>query len=120
MDRIELTGMEFTGYHGCFDFEKKHGQSFIVDARLYFPLQEAGISDDLHDTIDYAAVFESVRAIVEGKPVNLLEKLAEDVAACLLKEYPLQAVRIAVHKPGAPLPGRFQDVCVHIKRSREA
>ena len=30
-DRIELTGLRATGYHGVFDFEKRDGQEFVVD-----------------------------------------------------------------------------------------
>ena len=118
MDRIELMGMEFSGCHGCLDFEKAEPQRFLVDAKLYFPLQAAGDSDDLQDTVNYAAVYRTVQSIVEGPSVNLIERLAEMIARRLLQDFPLQAVRVAVHKPQAPIAGVFRDVSVHIKRSR--
>lgn len=118
MDRIELSGMEFFGYHGCFDEERQKGQRFVVDAVLCLSTQEAGRTDDLEKSVDYAAVFEDMRAVVEGEPKNLIEAVAEKIAANLLARYPVERVEVAVHKPAAPLAGTFRDVCVRIERSR--
>lgn len=119
MDRIELSGMEFFGYHGCFAEERQKGQKFIVDAMLCLDLTEAGRTDDLCRSVNYAEVFEDVRSIVEGEAKNLIEAVAEEIAAQLLKKYAaLARVEIAVHKPQVPLAGTFRDVCVRIERSR--
>lgn len=119
MDRIELSGMEFFGYHGCFAEERQKGQNFIVDAMLFLDLTEAGRTDDLCRSVNYAGVFEDVRSIVEGEAKNLIEALAEEIAAQLLKKYAaLKRVEIAVHKPQAPIAGCFRDVCVRIARDR--
>ena len=119
MDRIELSGMEFFGYHGCLAEERQKGQTFIVDAVLCLDLAEAGRTDDLCRSVNYAEVFEDVRTVVEGEAKNLVEALAEEIAAQLLKKYAaLKRVEIAVHKPQAPLAGTFRDVCVRIERGR--
>ena len=118
MDRIELMQMEFYGYHGTLPEERRLGQKFTVDVKLYFDLSAAGASDDINDTIDYAAVYETVRTVVEGEPQHLIESVAEKIANALLAGYPLEAVRIAVHKPDAPIHGKFGDVCVQIKRTQ--
>lgn len=118
MDRIELLGMEFFGYHGCLPEEREKGQTFIVDAVLELDVREAGRTDDLQKSVDYAAVFADVREVVEGTAKNLIEAVAEDVAARLLGRYAIARVEIAVHKPAAPIAGCFRDVCVRIARSR--
>lgn len=117
-DRIELKGMAFFGRHGCLAQEREKGQRFLVDAVLYLDAREAGRTDDLQHTVDYAAVFASIRGIVEGTPRNLIEAVAEEIAAHILAKYPLQRVEIAVHKPMAPIDGVFHDVCVRIERER--
>ena len=109
MDRIELSGMEFFGYHGCYAEERRQGQRFVVDAVLHADLQEA--------SVDYATVFEDVREVVEGAAKNLIEAVAEEIAAKLLEKYELSRVEVAVHKPEAPIAGIFHDVCVRIERS---
>ena len=38
--------------------EQALGQKFVVDATLATNLKQAGVSDDLDDTIDYAAVYK--------------------------------------------------------------
>ena len=117
MDRIELSGMEFFGCHGCFAEERQKGQKFIVDAVLFLDLAEAGRMDDLCRSVNYAEVFEDVRDIVEGEAKNLIEAAAEEIAAKLLEKYELSRVEVAVHKPEAPIAGIFHDVCVRIERS---
>ena len=118
MDRIELLGMEFFGYHGIFIEERQKGQKFIVDLVLYLDLKEAGRTDDLDASIDYAAVFDDVREIVEGAAKNIIEALAEEIAATLLENYALKRVEVAVHKPHAPMAGTFRDICIRMERSR--
>lgn len=119
MDCIKLEGMEFYGYHGCLPAERQTGQTFLVDVRLYLDLQKAGLNDDLSATVNYAEVFATIRSIVEGAPVNLIETVAERIAATILKEYPsVSVIDVTVHKPSAPIPGKFRDAAVSLTRKR--
>lgn len=119
MDQITLTGMDFYGYHGCLPEEREKGQHFFIDLTIYAELQKAGEMDDLSATINYASVYETVRAVVEGEPVRLIETVAERIAAAILREeLGVQRLDVTVHKPSAPLGGPFRDAAVHIARSR--
>lgn len=119
MDRITITGMEFYGYHGCLPSERTQGQTFFVDAELFLDLSRAGQSDDLAETVDYAQVFESIQKLAEGEPRQLIEALAESVARQLLADFPkIQKVVLTVHKPLAPISGKFRDVFVTLERDR--
>jgi len=116
-DTIELTGMEFYGYHGCLTEEREKGQLFLVDVMLYLALREAGQKDDLHLTVNYAQVQEDVRHIVCGEAVNLIETVAERIVTMLLARYELlKKVSVCVHKPQAPVAGNFRDINVKITR----
>ncbi len=119
MDRIELKGMEFYGYHGCCPEEREQGQPFFVDVDMELSLKKAGLSDDLGDTVDYSEVFHAAKAVVEGPPRNLIESLAESVAERILREHPaVESLRVTVHKPKAPLAGPFRDAAVTVERKR--
>ena len=119
MDTITLTGMEFRGYHACLPEERREGQIFYVDAVLFVNLQPAGESDDLTKTVNYADAFEVIRGIVEGKPQNLIEAVAERIATAVLDGFAQVAgIAVTVHKPSAPIAGTFRDVSVHIERKR--
>ncbi len=119
-DRIVLRGLRFTGYHGVFAEERARGQPFVVDVDLHVALAAAGTHDDLARTIDYGAVASQVRALVEGEPVQLIETLAERIAARLLATTPAGRVRVRVAKPEAPLPVAFESVAVEITRTRSS
>ena len=117
-DTIRLTGMQFYGYHGCLAEEQKNGQVFLIDVSLETDLSAAGETDQLEKTINYAAVYEDIKAIAEGDPVRLIERLAHLIAEKILASYVVEAVTVTVHKPHAPIPGLFADAAVEIRRSR--
>ena len=66
--KIELRRMTFYAYHGVAPQETRVGNTFIVDLILTAPLENAVWSDDLSDTINYATVYETVKALKERFP----------------------------------------------------
>jgi dihydroneopterin aldolase len=117
-DRIELLGLRALGHHGVLDRERRDGQEFIVDVVLAVDTRPAAASDDLADTVDYGAVASDVTTIIEGEPVNLIETLANRIAAAILQRPLVRAVEVRVHKPHAPIAVAFDDVIVTVVRTR--
>lgn len=117
-DRITLTGLAATGYHGVFDHERRDGQEFIVDVVIELDVREAALTDDVNHTVNYAEVAARVEAHITGEPVNLIETLAQRIATDVLGMYLVTAVEVTVHKPSAPIPSTFSDVSVTIRRER--
>lgn len=121
MDSIELRRMQFFGFHGVLPGENQVGQRFLVSLKLYMSLEQAGQTDDLADTVNYAEVFSTVRQVVEGPPFKLIERLATVIAERLMAEFPrIKGIRVEVEKPGAPIPGVFDSVTVTIERFRDS
>lgn len=118
MDKIILEGMEFYGYHGTTPEERSLGQRFVLDVELFLDLQNAGISDDLSQTVNYASVFETVQALVCGRPFKLIETLAESIARTLLEQFSISETMVRVKKPQAPVSGRFTWLAVEITRRK--
>jgi dihydroneopterin aldolase len=117
-DRITLNGLTVRGYHGVFDFERRDGQDFVVDVTLELDTTPAAKSDDLTDTVHYGVLAEQLAAVISGEPVNLLEKLAAQLADVCLADERVNAATVTVHKPQAPIPLTFSDVAVTIRRAR--
>lgn len=118
-DKIILKDLAFYGHHGLFEEEQKLGQKFYVDAKLTVDASVAGESDRMEDSVHYGEVFEAIKAIVEGEPVHLLEKLATDIAKNVLDKFnDVYAIDVKVRKPSAPIPGQFDYVAVEISRTR--
>ena len=117
-DVIRLRGLSAVANHGVFEFERESGQTFTVDLNLFFDATTAAETDDLADTINYAAIADEVIAILQGPAVNLLETLASAVAATALDHPGVVRAEATVHKPMAPIPHQFQDISVTVARER--
>jgi len=117
LDRIAVRGVTATGHHGVFDFEKREGQTFVVDVVLGVDTREAAATDDLARTVNYAEVAADVVALIVGEPVDLIETLAQQVADACLARDGVEAVEVTVHKPEAPVGVAFGDVTVTITRT---
>ncbi len=118
-DRITVSGISAFGRHGVREAEKTEGQTFVVDVALEVDLAPAGGTDDLGRTVNYADVAAEVVAAVEGEPRDLIETLAEQIAATVLARPRAEAVEVTVHKPQAPVGVPFADVTVTVRRERD-
>lgn len=119
-DRIEIRGLRLLGTHGVLPEERTRPQPFEVDADLVVSMVDAGSSDDLADTVDYAGVVDRIAAVVEGTTsFLLLEALAAAVAdEVLATDGRVQAVTLSLRKLQPPLPADLSTVGVRITRSR--
>lgn len=117
-DLIELVGLRAFAHHGVLAHEREEGQPFVIDVQLRLPLGAAAAGDDLARTVHYGELAERVVAAVERDPVELIETVAERVAAVALSFAAVESVRVVVHKPEAPIAVPFDDVRVVVERSR--
>lgn len=117
-DRIQLHDMVFQGKHGVYEHELLNEQPFHVDLDLELDLQAAGTDDDLARSVDYAAVYELVRGIVESTSFRLIEALAEAIAHEVLAGFPVDQVVVRVRKPRVDLGGPLAWAGVEIRRRR--
>jgi dihydroneopterin aldolase/2-amino-4-hydroxy-6-hydroxymethyldihydropteridine diphosphokinase len=118
-DRIVLQGVSARGFHGVLDAERSNGQDFVVDVMLEVDLQRAAHTDLLAHTVSYAEVAADIVALIAGPPLDLIETLAERIAAAALRRPLVQAVEVTVHKPQAPIAVPFGDVQVVVERCRD-
>ncbi len=95
-DRIELRGLRVLGTHGVLPEERLRAQPFEVDIELSADCSQAGLTDDLGDTIDYGAVTDVAAAVVAGGHAELLEHLAQRVADAVLAAAGARAVEVGV------------------------
>lgn len=119
-DRIVLQGVSARGTHGVLDFEKRDGQTFLVDVTMEGDLSAAGRTDDLTATVNYAEVADDVVARITGPSFDLIERLAEVVADDVLRHDLVDRVEVVVHKPEAPVGHPFTDVQVAVVRANAA
>jgi dihydroneopterin aldolase len=49
--KIEIRGLRIFGYHGVMEHERKNGQYFIVDAKIWIDSERASATDDIANTV---------------------------------------------------------------------
>jgi FolB domain-containing protein len=118
MDCIRLQGLRLDLRLGASDAEAARPQPVEVDVELWMPLQAAGRSDDLRDTLDYATLVERIHLALEGRRFHLLEAVAEAVAHVALGMGAREAV-VRARKFEPPVKGRLARAEVEVLRSRQ-
>lgn len=113
---IELENMEFYSYHGCFKEEQVVGNHFIIDLSIETDTTLAQQSDNLHDTVNYQAVYNLVRKEMEKKS-KLLEHVAERILTALFANFKtITSIKVKVSKVNPPMGGKVQKVSVTLNR----
>ena len=116
MDKIFIHALKAEAIIGIYDWERQVRQTVLVDIELSADVRKAGMSDSIHDTLNYKKVAKLVLAMIEGSRFHLVETLAEHIAMLILEEFGVHWVGIVLSKPGAVRSSR--DVGVAIERDR--
>ncbi|WP_100656170.1 dihydroneopterin aldolase [Alteromonas flava] len=116
MEQILIKGLELETIIGVYDWERTQLTKLRVDLVMDADLTRACHSDDVNDTVDYAAVAATLEAVAAGSDFELLEALGQTLCDKLLAEYPLTRVDMTIEKPGI-LP-QAQVVAVRLVRGQ--
>lgn len=87
---------------GVYPHEREHVQSVLLDLEIDYDFAAAAASDAIPDAVDYDQVVRLVTDLIEDRRFQLIEAMAEAVAALLLETMPvIEAVRLEIRKPAA-------------------
>lgn len=101
MDRIFIRDLALRCIIGIYPEERREKQDIIINVEMHCDLRKAGASDDLNDTVDYKAIKKAILKLVEASRFQLIESLAEKIAAIALEDEKVQQVVVTIDKPGA-------------------
>ena len=117
-DTLRISAIRAWGYTGYFDAEQELGQWFEVDLEIALDLSRSGADDELAHTLNYAAVIERVKTLVEGSRFRTIERLNTRICDAVLAFPEVRQVRSSLAKVAAPIPGFDGRVAVEMVRSR--
>lgn len=100
-DSIFIQRLEVAAYVGVYDHEKEACQPVYFDLELGVDLSAAALSNDLDDTVDYAAVSDTVIMTAQAKHYELIEHLADHCFKVLFDQFPVDWISIKISKPDA-------------------
>lgn len=110
---IALKGLGALANHGVYDFERDRNQRFSADIVMW--VETAGATDDIAATVSYADIADEAMAVLTGTAVDLIETLAETIAARVMSHEGVVGTEVTVHKPDAPIDHPFADVSVTVR-----
>ena len=113
---IRIKNLRLRTLIGIFDWERKHPQDVVINARIEFDGSQAARSDSIGDTVDYKEITKGIIGLVESSQFFLLEKLASEILKFILSHPQVLEAQVEVDKP---LALRYSDsVSVEVSAKR--
>lgn len=101
MDKVFIKGLSIQTTIGFFEWEKEIKQTLVIDLEMAWNTAHAAENDELARTLDYADISEKIALFANQNPVDLIETLAERLAAFLIERYHIPWLRLKIGKPNA-------------------
>lgn len=101
MDKVYIEGLTFQTTIGFYQWEKEIKQTLVIDLAMGWNTAQAAEHDELAKTLDYAEISDAIVKFANANPVDLIETLAERIAAFLMAQYHIPWLRLKVMKPTA-------------------
>jgi dihydroneopterin aldolase len=119
VDTLRISAIRAWGHTGYFDAEQELGQWFEVDLEITLDLSRTGEDDELAHTLNYAAVIERVKELVQSSRFRTIERLNSRLCEAVLAFPEVREVRCSLTKVAAPIPGFDGRVTIEMVRRRE-
>jgi dihydroneopterin aldolase len=98
-DLIRVIDLEVWAHIGVPEEERAHSQKLLISLEMNVDsFAEAAKSDDVSLTVDYFTVAQRVKAFAAARARQLLETLAEEIAADLLETFPIRKLTLEIRK----------------------
>ena len=111
---IVLQDVRFRAFHGVLPQENEVGGDFLLTLRVGYPLEQAMISDDVNDTLNYASLYDIVRSEMQ-QPSHLLEHVAGRVAKAVEDAFPqITSIDLKLTKVNPPMGADCQGAGVEV------
>ncbi len=108
--KIKLNNMEFYGFHGVPDSERKIKQLFVISVSFDFDFTQAAKDDNLHETINYVKVYDICKKEL-NKEYKLIESIAYRIAHSIKNSFSkISNIKVKIAKPQVQIKGKLENV----------
>jgi dihydroneopterin aldolase len=101
MDKIFLSELKIDTIIGIWEWERRIRQTVVIDMEMSADIAKAAATDEVADTLNYKSVAKRIQEFVADSSFQLVETLAERIAAIVREEFDVAWVKVRVNKPGA-------------------
>ena len=117
-DLVHVFGVPLQCHIGCTADERVHAQELVADITVETDIRPAAQSDDIALAVDYVAMVDVMQEVAGAREYALIETLVESMAQRVLKQFPVESVRILMRKPAALRHRGVAAPAVEITRQR--
>lgn len=111
---ISLRNVRFHAFHGVLPQERQVGGDFLVTVRVGYPLERAMETDNVDDTLDYAAIYALVKKEM-AEPSELLEHVAGRIVKAITASFPkVTSVDLELTKLNPPMGADCEGAAVEV------
>ncbi|MFY9487358.1 MAG: dihydroneopterin aldolase [Solirubrobacterales bacterium] len=115
---IDITALSVYTHHGVTAAEREIGQRLLIDISFELEICDATVTDEIDDTVDYAAVCEQVWLAAQDRSYKTLERLGSAICDRLMDHFGVDSVMVRCTKPQPPIPLPVGDVSVEVWKER--
>lgn len=111
---ITLREIRFYAFHGVMPQERKVGADFTVTLRVKADLGRPVFSDNVDDTLNYAALYEVLKREM-AQPSRLLEHIAGRIGQAVFDSFPqVETVDVMLTKLNPPMGADSEGAAVEL------
>lgn len=100
---IHLENIRFHAFHGVLAQERQVGGDFLLSLRVGYPMAKAVESDEVADTLDYAALYTLAKREMDI-PSKLLEHVAGRIVKAVSEAFPeVKSIDLKLTKVNPPM-----------------
>jgi dihydroneopterin aldolase/2-amino-4-hydroxy-6-hydroxymethyldihydropteridine diphosphokinase len=115
-DHILIKDLRVISVIGVLEHERQAPQPLCIDVDIHVDLHDAGLSDDLSETVNYGEVCERLVAVARDHSDLLLERLAQRMADVVLEFPRVHSVDLTLTKVRPPIPVDVSSSAVRVHR----
>src|SRR6516164_11052222 len=97
-DEVHIEQLEVSSVIGVSEHERKAPQRLTINISFWPRRQTRDMEDRIGEAINYEIVAEQTQKFVHDEALNLIETLADRLAAHLLKKFPIQKITLEIRK----------------------
>lgn len=112
MDIVFINQLTVETTIGAYDWEKTIKQTLKIDLEMSWDNKAPALNDDLTKALDYATVSQRITTWLSEQKIELIETVAERIAAMLLVEFNIEWLKLTIHKPDAVANAFGVGVCI--------
>lgn len=101
VDKVFIRQLKVSAQVGILPWECENHQDIFFDIDIAVDANQIVQTDNINHTVDYAKVKKCISQFAKQHRFNLIETLADKIAALLIENFNIQWLRLTLTKPRA-------------------